>query len=154
ELLRAPVGVNAEARDALRQRLNTAYERFLRRYGPINRTLTTITNRLRKDGTPVILRRMPNFSAFRDDPDAFKVAALENYDEKNDSAFKTAIFTQEVVREPTSPKIESAADALAVSLNQLGRPDISLIAQLLTLSEDDALEALGEACWLDPAGDV
>ncbi len=110
--------------------------------------------RLRSDGTPVILRRMPNFSLFREDPDAFKVAALEEYDETKDEAAKTAIFTHDVIREPVPPVIENAADALAVSLNRTGSVDLSFIADTLNVDEEEAREALGDAIWLDPAGGV
>ena len=91
-LLKPQGAFSAGERDALRVRLNAAYDRFVSRHGPINRTIQTVTNRFKKDGTPVVLRRMPNFSAFREDPDAFKVAALEDYDEREDGAAKTAIL--------------------------------------------------------------
>jgi N12 class adenine-specific DNA methylase len=154
ELLKPPGTFSAEHRDSLRARLNIAYDAFIARYGPINRTLQTVTSRLRSDGTPVILRRMPNFSLFREDPDAFKVAALEEYDETKDETAKTAIFTHDVIREPAPPVIENAADALAVSLNRTGSVDLSFIADTLDVDEDEAREALGDAIWLDPAGGV
>ena len=153
--LLTPKGASSpEEREALRARLNAAYDRFAARYGPINRTIQTVTNRFKKDGTPVVLRRMPNFASFRDDPDAFKVAALEDYDEREDTAAKTAIFSHDVIRDPAPPEIKSAADALAVSLNETGRVDVPLIAKTLNTSEEDAREELGGAIWLDPAGDV
>ncbi len=153
-LLKQPGAASAEHRDSLRARLNAAYDAFVSRYGPINRTLQTVTSRLRADGTPVILRRMPNFALFRDDPDAFKVAALEDYDENADQAAKTAIFTHDVIRGQVRPVIENAADALAVSLNRTGAADLRFIAETLKISEEAAQEALGEVVWLDPAGDV
>ena len=88
ELLRPPAAASAGERDHLRARLNVAYDTFVSRYGPINRTLSTVTSRLRADGMPVTLRRIPNFALFRDDPDAFKVAALEDYDENGDQRQK------------------------------------------------------------------
>ena len=97
---------------------------------------------------------MPNFALFREDPDAFKVAALEDYDETKDEAAKTAIFTHDVIREPAPPVVENAADALAVSLNRTGSVDLSCIADTLKIGEEDAREALGDAIWLDPAGGV
>ena len=154
ELLKPPAATSAEYRDGLRARLNAVYDGFVSRYGPINRTLQTVTSRLRADGTPVVLRRMPNFALFRDDPGAFKVAALEDYDEKQDQAAKTAIFTCDVVRDQPPPVIETAADALAVSLNRTGAADLSFIADTLKIGEEEAQDALGETVWLDPAGDV
>ena len=97
---------------------------------------------------------MPNFAAFREDPYAFKVAALENYSERDDSAAKTAIFTHDVVRQAEDPIITGPADALAVSLNRTGRVDMTLIAEALGMDEEQAVKSLGDAAWLDPAGDV
>ncbi|MBI4723985.1 MAG: DEAD/DEAH box helicase family protein, partial [Rhodomicrobium sp.] len=153
-LLAPPGAASTEHRDMLRARLNRAYDRFVSRYGPINRTIQTVTGRLRKDGTPIILRRMPNFSVLRDDPDAFKVAALEDYDERQDTAIKTAIFTHDIIRDSAPPKIESVSDALAVSLNQTGGVDLAFIADALNIGEEEARDALGDKIWLDPAGDV
>ena len=154
ELVRPPDMSSARERDALRGRLGIAYDRFVARYGPINRTIQTVTSRMRKDGTPVILRRMPNFSVLRDDPDSFKVAALEDYDERKDAATKTAIFSHDIIRDSTPPQIENPADALALSLNRTGTVDLPFIAEALDAGEDEAREALGDGIWLDPAGEV
>jgi N12 class adenine-specific DNA methylase len=154
DLLKPNSGADEDRRNELRRDLNRAYDAFVARYGPINKTILTVTSRLRQDGSPVILRRMPNFAVFREDPDAFKVAALENYSERDDSAVKTAIFTHDVVRQAEEPVITGPADALAVSLNRTGRVDMPLIAEALGIDEDQAIQALGDAVWLDPAGDV
>ncbi len=147
-------GGDSEKSDDLRSRLNRTYDDFHRRYGPINKTSQTVTSRLRRDGTPVIIRRMPNFAAFREDPDAFKVAAIEIYSERNDSAGKAAIFTHDVLRADEPPQITGPSDALALSLNAKGAVDITFIADALDMSEDAAIAALGAHIWLDPVGDV
>ena len=139
DLLKPESDANQDCRNELRQSLNRAYDAFVARYGPINKTMQTVTARLRQDGTPVILRRMPNFAAFREDPDAFKVAALENYSERDDTAVKTAIFTHDVVRRAEEPVITAPADALAVSLNRTGRVDMPLIADALGVEEEQAI---------------
>ena len=59
-----------------------------------------------------------------------------------------------MIREAPPPEIKSAADALAVSLNETGRVDLALIAKALHASEEDARDALDGAIWLDPAGDI
>ena len=103
------------------------------------------------------LWRLPfcgHVAASLDDPDAFKVAALEDYDENGDQAAKTAIFTRDIIRDQAPPAIENAADALAVSLNRTGGVDLSFIASTLKITGEEAQEALGETIWLDPAGDV
>ena len=140
--------------DELRANLNRRYDAFLSRFGPINKTVISVSSRLRGDGTPIVTRRFPNFAAFRPDPDAFKVAATENYDEATESVAKAAIFFRDILQPAVEPLVSNAADALALSLNATGRVDLPLIAAKLEASEEYAIEALGERIWLDPAGDI
>jgi hypothetical protein len=154
ELLARQARGEAEGRDALRAELNAQYDAFVARHGPINKTTSTVTSRLRKDGTPVVLRKLPNLAVFRDDPDAMKVAAIETYSETAGTAGKAAIFFADIVAAPKEPVITGPSDALAVSLNRSGAVDMAFIAERLGLSEDEAVEALGAQVYLDPAGDV
>ena len=154
ELLARQARGESEGRDELRSRLNASYDAFVARYGPINLTTSTTTSRRRRDGTPVVIRKLPNLSTFRDDPDALKVAAIENYSETSGTATKAAIFSADIVAAPEEPEITGPSDALAVSLNRSGRVDMAFIAERLGLAEDEAMEALGVPVYLDPAGDV
>ena len=52
ELLRPPGTFSAEHRDSLRARLNIAYDTFVARHGPINRTLQTVTSRSERMALP------------------------------------------------------------------------------------------------------
>jgi N12 class adenine-specific DNA methylase/GNAT superfamily N-acetyltransferase/predicted kinase len=135
----------------LRKGLNESYDAFVKAHGPIKKTVVTKQNR--KDGKEVIIKRFPNISAFEDDPDAYKVAEVEVYDEKTDTAKKAAIFTQDIVSAYIPPDVQVPADALAVSLNEVGRVDIPLIADRLGLTEAEALAALGDQVYLDPVGE-
>ena len=164
ELLRSQAAGDDQDRGELRDQLNTHYDAFYRRWGAINKCVSKVTERLRADGTAVVLRRFPNFAVFRDDPDAFKVAAIETYDEQKDEAVKAAIFSHDIVQPLVEPTILTPADALAVSLDKTGGVDIDLIAANLERmpaeaiaalgGRIDAIEALGDRIWLDPAGDV
>ncbi len=60
------------------------------------------------------------------------------------------IFTERVIAPPAPPVITSAADALAVVLNERGRVDIDHIAELLHREPDDVVAALGNAIFRDP----
>jgi N12 class adenine-specific DNA methylase len=154
ELLDKQARGDGEDRAPLRARLNSAYDAFHRRYGPINRTLITTSTRTRGDGTPITIRRMPNFSPLRDDPDAYKVAAIEAYDQTRDIATKAAIFSHDIIQPATRPVVTSASDALALSLNETGHVDLDLIAQQLGIDPGEAVERLGNLLWLDPAGEI
>ncbi|EQD31665.1 DNA methylase, partial [mine drainage metagenome] len=50
----------------------------------------------------------------------------------------------------TMPLIATAADALAVTLNETGRVDIDHLAELLDRDSESALAQLGEAVFRDP----
>jgi N12 class adenine-specific DNA methylase len=140
--------------ELLRGVLNTAYDRFAQRFGPINLTKLVTINRKNSDGRPLVIRRMPNLSVFKEDPDAYKVAAIEQYDEDTGKATKAAVFSTDIIAPDVIPQVASPADALAVSLNRFGRVDIPEIAKLLSVSEDEAVDMLGDRVYLDPSGDV
>ena len=139
--------------DGLRESLNAEYDAFVKANGPINKT--TINEWVdKKTGKPRTTVRRPNLAAFRDDPDAYKVAAIENYDEQKNTATKAAIFTADIVASYERPTISGPADALAVSLNETGTIDMPRIAAMMDMSETAAAEALGDRVYLNPNGDV
>ncbi|WP_201750248.1 DEAD/DEAH box helicase family protein [Tautonia marina] len=128
-----------------RQALNTAYDRFVRAYGPINKTTFSET----KDGT--VIRRMPNLAKFREDPDAMLVMALEDYDDITGKAEKAAIMERDVVG-PTPPitHVASAEEGLLVSLNQRGKVDLPFIAGLYGKPEAAVTQELGDLIYRNP----
>jgi N12 class adenine-specific DNA methylase len=133
----------------LQEQLLTHYRRFTKKHGPINRTVTTI--RTDPDtGAEKEYQRRPNLQPFLDDPDVWLVASIETYDEKSDTGEPGAIFTERVVRPPVIQDIHSAQDALAVSLHERGRVDVTLIAGLLGVTEAEALADLVDDVYLDP----
>ena len=142
----------------LREKLNKLYDAFVIEHGPINKTVVTTQVRKSKDllepDKEVTIRRYPNFSVFEADPDAQKVAAVENYDAKTGNASKTAIFSQDILAPYERPTITGTGDALAVSLNEFGKIDIPFIADQLGMTEAQAIEALGDKVYLDPKGDT
>ena len=139
--------------DEIRGRMQKSYGEFVKKYGPINRTVTTATKRLNKKGQPVEIVRQPNFDSFYDDPDSFKVASIERYDSETDTATPADIQTKDVIAEPTVRLIESPSDALAACLNELGRVDLQRIGQMLDLAtEEDAAHALGDLAYRNPDG--
>ena len=154
ELLGKQARGDETGRTELRAALNRSYDGFHRNYGPINKMTVTTSSRTKGDGTPVTIRKFPNFALFRDDPDAFKVAAIEIYDATSGAAAKAVIFSHDIIQPAVMPVVTSASDALALSLNERGMVDIALIGHHLGVSGADAVDMLADRAWLDPAGDI
>jgi N12 class adenine-specific DNA methylase len=133
----------------LQEKLLVHYRQFVKKHGPINRTITTARTDP-ETGAEKEYQRRPNLQPFLDDPDVWLVASIENYDEVNDSGAPGAIFTERVVKPPVIQEIHSAQDALALSLHERGRVDLPLIAALLGVSESEVLVDLADEVYLDP----
>ncbi len=61
------------------------------------------------------------------------------------------MFSERVIHPPVEPRIVSAADALAVTLHEVGHVDLARIGELLGRTLEQVLAELGEAVFLDPA---
>ncbi len=130
-------------------RLRTCYSGFIRYHGPINHTVvSTLTDA--DTGEEREQHRRPNLAHFADDPDCWLVASIEEYDLDTGIARMGPIFRERVVSPPAMPMITSAADALAVTLNELGFVDPERLGELLECPPDEALAQLGRAVFRDP----
>lgn len=112
----------AEIRKA-RQKLNKAYDAFVKKNGYIN--------------------SKANKAAIKNDPDSFSIYALENWNSDTKTATKADIFSKNTIaanRTVTSAK--DVAEGLIVSINQTGAVDVSLIAKLTGQSEDAVMREL------------
>ncbi|MBY5717045.1 DEAD/DEAH box helicase family protein [Rhizobium leguminosarum] len=134
----------------LQVRLRIAWSSFVRDFGPINHTTVSISDD-EESGEIRETHRRPNLQPFLDDPDCWLVASIEDYDLETDTAKPGPIFTERVISPPASPVITSAADALAVVLNERGRVDPEHIAELLHRDPDAVIDELGDAIFRDPA---
>jgi N12 class adenine-specific DNA methylase len=144
--------VDPDANDAqldnLRKRLNTLYDSFHRKHGPINAA--------------------GNKRLFRDDPTWPQISALENdFDQgislavakttgeapRAPSAKKAAIFTKRTQQPYSAPtNAATAKDALAQVLNDLGRVDLAAMSRLYGNSADQIVDELGPLLYKTPAG--
>jgi N12 class adenine-specific DNA methylase len=116
---------------AMREELNSAYDRFVSRFGPIN--------------TPA------NQRAFRGDPDLPLLLSLEQYDPETKVAVKAGIFRERTIHHKLP--VESAGspkEALLVSLNEKGRVDLEHMALLLARPTPDFLPDLKGMIFLNP----
>ena len=106
-----------------RQKLNKAYDDFVKKYGFIN--------------------AQANKNAIMDDPDRYSILALENWNPETKKAVKSDIFSKNTIapnRTVTSAK--DVAEGLIVSVNQTGGVDAALIAKLTGKTEADVTREL------------
>jgi N12 class adenine-specific DNA methylase/adenine-specific DNA methylase len=130
-------------------RLRIAWSSFVRDFGPINHTTVSIAED-EETGEVRETHRRPNLQPFLDDPDCWLVASIETYDLDTDTAKPGPIFSERVIAPPASPVITSAADALAVVLNERGHVDLDHIAELLHADREAVVTELGDAIFRDP----
>ena len=133
----------------LQGRLRTAYQSFVRQFGPINQTSISTGTDPKTGETRETVRR-PNLSPFLDDPDVWLVSSIEGYDEETGLGSMGPIFSERVIHPPAEPVITSAADALAVTLHEVGHVGVARIAERLGRPREETLAELGQAVFLDP----
>ncbi len=130
-------------------KLRVAYSAFIRYFGPIGHTVVTVTTDA-ETGEERETHRRPNLSPFADDPDCWLVASIEDYDLETGLARMGPVFRERVIAPPTTPLITSAADALAVTLSQVGRVDLDHLAELLERDPETVLAQLGTTVFRNP----
>ena len=130
-------------------RLRVAYAGLVRYFGPINHTVITVTTDA-ETGEEREIHRRPNLGPFGDDPDCWLVASIEDYDLESGLARMGPVFRDRVISPPAKPVITSAADALAVTLDETGRVDPEHLAELLECNPDTALSLLGAGVFRNP----
>ena len=116
-----------------RQLLNQIYDRFVRSNGPIH--------------------SRENIRAFAGDPDHPLLLSLENYDAEHKRATKTAIFERRTLqRHKVADHAETAAEALAISLNETGRVHWPTLTRLTRRPERQLQHELGSLVYRNPEG--
>jgi N12 class adenine-specific DNA methylase len=140
--------------DERREGLRVAYESYVARYGPINRFTLRSTGRTDPGtGEERLARVTPRVMVtLRRDPFGPLVTGLEVFDDAAQTAVPAALMRQRVV----APRhvllgADTAEDALAVTLESHGHPDLTAIAGLLGVSEPEARDQLGAMVFDDPA---
>ncbi len=116
-----------------RHTLSDRYDSFVGTYGPLS--------------------SRENIRAFAGDPDLPLLLSLENYDVKSKRATKTSIFERRTLeRYKPVEHVETAAEALAVSLNETGSIEWPRMAQLTSRSPGQMQRELGSLIYLNPEG--
>ncbi|EMY32805.1 putative helicase [Arthrobacter crystallopoietes BAB-32] len=138
--------------DALRERLHADYTAYTARFGPINRFTLRNTGRTDDAGEPIMSRLVPRpVTTLRRDPFGPVVMALENFDEGTGQSSPAALLTarQVMPRRPVRG-VDTAEEALAVTLDTVGRVDLEEIGYLLGTDAETARARLGEAVYEVP----
>ena len=116
-----------------RQLLNDIYDSFVCRYGPLS--------------------SRENIRAFAGDPDQPLLLSLENYDPETKRATKTAIFERRTLeRYQPVEHVETAAEALAISLNETGEIDWPRMEQLTGRTAQALAARTGQPGLPQPGG--
>lgn len=159
--------------DTQRAQLRAAYLAYADRYGPINRVTLRRTGRTRVPEDPMtglpgidaetgepwpaveVMGRVtpPAVRLLRTrDPFAHTIYALELYDEQTGTATPAALLsTRQLAPRPQVMGVDTAAEAIAVSLDRTGRIDLDLCADLLGTDPGSARAAIGALAYDDPA---
>ncbi|UUL78008.1 hypothetical protein NG819_21905 (plasmid) [Pseudarthrobacter sp. Fe7] len=159
---RALLSAEAESRDdtadidALREELKTSYSRYTDTYGPINRYTLRDTGRVDEETQePIQARITPRAVAIMSrDPFGPLVMALENFDEATQTASPAALLSSRQVQ-PRRPVlgVDTAEEALTVTLDSVGEVDLDYAASLLGISRDETRAAMGESIYQVPGTD-
>lgn len=116
---------------AEQERLNNLYDNYTKKYGLIN--------------------SRANNSAFSMDSSYSLISSLEVIDEEGNLERKADIFTKRTIR-PHEPitSVDTASEALAVSMAERARVDMDFMSELSGLSEEKLYEDLKGVIFLNP----
>lgn len=109
--------------------LNKLYDDFVVKYGYIN--------------------HKNNQSVFEDDIDNPLILSIEKKTGENEYE-KADIFKKATIKPKENFKIETAYDALIVSLNQQGKVNIPYMANIYNKSQEEVIKELGDKIFLNP----
>ena len=131
-LLQAQLEDGTDAQiEALQRTLDTQYDRFTEQYGLISSTA--------------------NRRAFSQDSSYCLLASLEILDEEGNLKRKADIFSKRTIRraEPVL-SVDTASEALALSIGEKARVDLPFMAQLCGKSEEEVADDLKGVIFLNP----
>jgi N12 class adenine-specific DNA methylase len=135
-------------------RLNEAYDAFRAEHGPINDFRVQVRKSTDEEGKPVETetRIYKNRRRFREDYDAAILTQLETINEAG-QIVKSPFLKDRTIGKPVDRDVKTVGDALAVSLDSIGRLDLDDVGRRIGLSRDEAIDALGDQVYKTPAGE-
>lgn len=150
--LEADTSLPDEEMEETRAATAACYEQYVAAFGPLNRG-TLVEGKVDEEtGLPALSWRRPAMGGFRRDPDSALVMALEVFDQVSGEARAADILSRRVNRAPARiERVDTPGEALAVSMGEEGRVNLTRIADLLGLDTDEQAEdALGNLVFFDP----
>ena len=112
--------------------LNTLYDGFTAKYGLIN--------------------SRANALAFAEDSSYYLLCSLEELDEDKNLKRKADMFTRRTIRAHEAvTSVDTASEALALSISEKACVDMAYMAQLTGKSQDELINELNGVIFLDPA---
>jgi N12 class adenine-specific DNA methylase len=112
--------------------LNTLYDGFTAKYGLIN--------------------SRANALAFAEDSSYYLLCSLEELDEDKNLKRKADMFTRRTIRAHEAvTSVDTASEALALSISEKACVDMAYMAQLTGRSQDELINELNGVIFLDPA---
>ena len=153
QLARAAQVADGDWQAALKT-LNKVYDKFLKDHGPINAFRIQVYKRTDEEGneTEVPRRVLTNRRLFREDYDQTLVTQIEQITD-DDKIIKAKFLRERTIGKPLVREVKTVGDALAVSLDELGRFDPKDVAKRINLTQEEALDALGAGVYKTPQGE-
>ena len=113
------------------QKLNRLYDTFTNKYGLINARANSL--------------------AFSDDSSYYLLCSLEILNENGDLERKADIFTKRTIKpHEVVTSVDTASEALALSISEKACVDMHYMAQLSGKSQDELIDELNGVIFLDP----
>ncbi len=133
--------------------LNIEYDRFVKKHGYVLAFKASTRTRQKEDGTTEELeyRSYKNDKYFSLDVEFPLVRTLEVITSDGDIK-KAPVLENRTINRPKTPVIESIPDALAVSLNIIGRLDIDHVAKTAKKPEEEVITVLGDLIYKNHDG--
>ena len=144
----------------MRRDLNSAYEDYVGKYGPITRATTTVTPAKFDEAGDIVTpekirkKRPEVMSKFEDDESAAEVFALEkSYSSETNTAQKSDLFESRqsslgrvVLNETDDPR-----EAVAIAAEMAGTVDLDSVARVLKVDKVEARERIRGLAFNDPS---
>lgn len=117
------------------RKLNIIYDKFVNEYGYIN--------------------SKANMKAFEKDNSINLLASLEKFDSEKNYKGKSDIFSKRTIKPHKAvDKVDTASDALAVSISEKAKIDLEYMSQLYGKSVDDIIDELKGVIFNVPGTDI